>query len=441
MRSFQGIFAVFLLTMVAVLGIVNSYPAFADERREYLHWNYKIGGEERLRYEYREHFGLDDSKKDNATHIFHRLKINATADLTDEYLNKIAEVFVEGLDARDIPYKTKAILGQTDRFDLHQAYVDIYSVMGSNFNVKLGRQELNYGEKRLIASPTWLNAVRSWDGGVIHYHNGGLWSDLIYGQNVQYQDEEFNTSDGHEVLAGIYSGYQKTSVSPLIEWYFLNQDDTRGKSDIHRETAGVRGKINITPDTKLDVEVPYQWGRTGTTTAGTKEIKAYAFHANISKDFNDFVWTPQMNLAYDEASGNKNPNGKYSHTFVPLYQSVHEPYGEIDFFRWENMRNPEFNIIFSPTEKFRFTPQIDFYWLQSKNDSWYNASGTALRTKTSGDRSYYVGSEASIRFYYDCTKNIKFETGYSHFFSGGYVKDTGPNDDADWIYSQLILKF
>lgn len=430
-----------LLMLVVILGMVNPFQAFADDKGEYLHWNYKIGGEERLRYEYRYNFDLNLNKKDNATHILHRFKLNAAADLVDEYLNKIAEVFVEGLDIRDIPYETKATLGQTDRFDLHQAYVALYNVMGSSFDVKLGRQELNYGEKRLIASPTWLNAVRSWDGGVVHYYNGGLYSDLIYGQNVQYQDEEFNTSDGHEVLAGIYSGYQKTPVSPLIEWYFLNQDDTRGISDIHRETAGVRGKIYITPDTKLDVEVPYQWGRTGTTTAGTKQIKAYAFHANLSKDFNNFLWTPQMNIAYDEASGNKNPNGKVSNTFVPLYQSVHEPYGEIDFFRWENMRNPEFNIIFSPTEKFSFTPQIDFYWLQSKNDSWYNSSGTALRTKTSGDRRYYVGSEVSIRFYYDFAKNIKFEVGYSHFFSGSYVKDTGANDDADWIYSQLTLKF
>jgi hypothetical protein len=421
--------------------MANPYQSFADGTGQYLLWNFKVGGEERIRYEYMENFDLNDSKKDNATHILNRLKLNATADLTDEYLNKIASAFVEGLDARDIPYRTKATFGQTDRMDLHQAYVDIYDVMGSSFDVKLGRQELNYGEKRLIASPTWLNAVRSWDGAVVHYHNGGLYSDVIYGQNVQYQDKEFNVSDGHEVLSGIYSGYQKNPVSPLIEWYFLNQDDTRGTSDIHRETAGVRTKVRLISDTRLDVEVPYQWGRTGTITTGTKEIKAYAFHANLSKDFNDFMWAPQMNIAYDEASGNKNPNGKHNNTFVPLYQTVHEPYGELDFFRWENMRNPEFNIIFSPTEKFRFTPQIDFFWLQSKNDSWYNSSGTVIRTVTKGDRSYYVGSEVSIRFYYDFTKGIKFETGYAHFFSGGYVKDTGPNDDADWIYSQLTLKF
>jgi len=436
MKSFHKVLGLAVLFLWSV-----SAKASADDSGQYLHWNYNVGGEERIRYEYRDNFDLNKSKNDNGSQILSRFKLHAAADLLDEYLNKKAEFFVEGLDARDIPYQTKALSGQTDSFDLHQAFLQLYNVMGSDIDVKLGRQEMNYGAKRLIASPTWSNAVRSWDGAVIHYHQGGLYSDLIYGQTVQYQDKEFNVSDGHEILSGIYSGYQKSKVSPLIEWYYLNQDDTRGINDIHRETAGARIKMKIATGTTVDVELPYQWGSTGKITTGTKQIKAYAFHANVAKDFTDWFWKPQMNISYDEASGNKDPNGKVSNTFVPLYQTVHEPYGEMDFFRWENVRNPEFNMVFSPTEKFRFKPQVDFFWLQSKNDSWYNSSGTAIRTATSGKRSYYVGSEASIRFFYDFTKNIKFECGYAHFFSGGYVKDTGPNDDADWIYSQMILKF
>ncbi|MDE2221496.1 MAG: alginate export family protein [Candidatus Omnitrophica bacterium] len=436
---------IFYQILAALLAVGPlSVPALAlanNSSGQYLHWDYKIGGEERLRYEYRDNFDFNESKKDNATHFLNRLKINAAADLEDEYLKKVAEVFVEGLDARDWPYLTKATAGQTDSMDLHQAFVGLYNVGGSGIDVKLGRQEMNYGAKRLIASPTWLNAVRSWDGAVVHYHKNGLYSDLIYGQNVQYQDKEFNVSDGHEILSGIYSGWQKNHVSPLVEWYFLNQDDTRGINDIHRDTAGARVKLKIASGTVLDVEAPYQWGRTGTTTAGTKPIRAYAFHANVEKYLNDWTWRPRINLSYDEASGNKNPNGNVNNTFVPLYQTVHAPYGEMDFFRWENMRNPELNVQFSPIKKFRFTPQVDFFWLQSKNDSWYNSSGTAVRTKTSGKRSYYVGSEASLRFYYDFTKNLKFETGYAHFFCGGFVRDTGPNDDADWIYSQMVFKF
>ena len=85
-------------------------------------------------------------------------------------------------------------------------------------------------------------------------------------------------------------------------------------------------------------------------------------------------------VAYDEASGDKDPNDSVNNTLVPLYQSTHEPYGLIDFFRWQNVRNPEISATFSPTDKFRFTPQADFFWLQNKFDNWYNSSGGNIRT-------------------------------------------------------------
>jgi len=84
-----------------------------------------------------------------------------------------------------------------------------------------------------------------------------------------------------------------------------------------------------------------------------------------------------------------------------LYQTVHEPYGELDFFRWQNVRNPEFNVIFHHF-KVSFHTQIDFFWLQNKNDSWYNSAGTADVQRPAGQE-YFVGSETSLRLYYDFT--------------------------------------
>ena len=84
---------------------------------------------------------------------------------------------------------------------------------------------------------------------------------------------------------------------------------------------------------------------------------------------------------------------------------------------------------------------MNFFWLQSRFDSWYNSSGTALRSQTSGERGGFVGDELSLRVYYDFTRNIKWESGWAHFFTGGYVKDSGANDDADWFYTQMSLKY
>lgn len=419
----------------------SSVSAFSADKAEFLNWQYKLSAEERMRYEYKEDFDFNESRKDNGGLIFHRLRLNTMASLTDEYLNDRAQIFIEGLDAQTGGYRIKAQANQTDDLDLHQAYVNLVKLGGSDISVKLGRQELKYGKGRLIAAPVWANRIRAFDAGVVRYEHNGFYADALYGQDVKYDDDKFNGSRNEEMLTGIYGGYQANKMAPLFEGYYLGMIDIKGTNDTHRYTVG--GRVQLTPQPGLvaDLEVPIQFGKAGTTTAGAKTIRAWALHADITKSFEEMTWKPKLAVGYDQASGDKDSNDSVSNTFMPLYQSTHEPYGLMDLVRWQNVCNPEVSLTVNPTEKFRFTPQMDFFWLDSKSDSWYGSSGSATRTKTSGDRNYYLGSEASIRFYYDFTKNIKFESGYAHFFTGGYIKDTGADDDADWVYSQLSLKY
>lgn len=432
-QSVVGIWSSLFLVCAAV-------SAGADDQGQ-SRWSYKIGAEERLRYEYRKDFDLNKSAKDNGSLFFNRERLSAQFTLSDGHSKDMARVFIEGLDAQTGGYRIKAQANQTDDLDLHQAYVNILNIGGSGLDIKAGRQELKYGKGRLIAAPTWSNRIRSFDAGLFHYHHGGFYADAFYGQDVKYDDNKFNQSRNEEMLAGVYGGYQAAKTSPLFEAYYLSFVDTKGPNDIHRYTVGGRLQATLAPGLVADVEVPVQFGKTGTLTAGAKTIKAWALHVDLAQSFDQAFWKPKFTVAYDQASGDRDPNDSVSNTFVPLYQSTHDPYGLMDFVRWQNIRNPEASVTFSPTDKFRFTPQVDFFWLDSKSDSWYNATGGVTRTKTSGDRNDYLGSEASIRFYYDLTANIKFETGYAHFFSGGYVRDTGADDDADWAYAQLILKY
>jgi hypothetical protein len=204
-----------------------------------------------------------------------------------------------------------------------------------------------------------------------------------------------------------------------------------------RYTVGVRVKGRVPGDILYDVELPYQFGRTN-----RKSIKAMAFHADISHPFLATLWQPNLVFEYNYASGDNNPNDSVDNTFIPLYQSTHDPYGLMDFFRWENMREVALRVELSLTEKLKLTPQTNFFWLSSTNDSWYDSSGTALRARnTAGRRSRYVGQEISLRAGYDFTKNIKWETGYAHFFTDKLVAASGADDDANWVYSQLNLKF
>jgi hypothetical protein len=432
-KIFLGVF------LFCIFRFCPVYAAEEDEgnKGKSLSWKYQVGADERFRYEYKRDFDFNKNKKDNGGLLFNRIRVNAKVVLSDENLNNWVELFIEGLDAQAGGYKIKATASQEDEFDLHQAYLKIFNIAGSHVDVKLGRQELKYGAGRLIMAPTWFNLIRTFDAAILHYSDCGFYGDLLYAQNVKFNRYSFDSSYAGEALSGTYFGYQKHNLAPLFEGYFLSLNNSRMQNDLHRYTVGARFKAKIGPGTIIDIEVPYQFG----DDAG-RDVRAYAVHADVSKAFDSVTWKPKIAFSYDQASGDKKSNDNRNNTFIPLYQNTHDPYGLMDFFRWENMRNPEMSVTFSPTEKFSFRPQVDFFWLDSTNDSWYNSLGTVIRSKPATDKcSFYVGSEASMRFYYDFNKNIKLELGYAHFFPGGYVRDTGPNNSADWAYSQLAIKY
>jgi hypothetical protein len=406
---------------------------------KFLSWHYKLGLEDRFRYENKENFDFNKSTKDNGGLIFNRARVNMEATLVDEYLNDILEFFVDGLDAQVGAYRLKPMTNQKDNFDFHQGYLKIYNIADSRIDATVGRQELKYGKGRLIWASTWANRIRSFDAGVLHFASpGGFYGDFLYGQDVKYDDLNFNKSSDNEFLGGFYGGYRKESVSTLYEAYFLTQIIKSATTDTERYTIGgqFEGRLFMFKDVFWNLEVPYQFGKTG-----LEDISAYAIHFDLSKVFMGWVGEPKVTLAFELASGDrKNGNGT-TNTFIPLYQSTHDPYGIMDFFRWQNMREVEASVIFSLTPKLKLQPQVDFFWLDSTKDNWVNSSGTILRSGTTNSVSSFVGTESSLRVFYEIAKNIKFEVGYAHFSTGGFVRDTGDDDDADWAYSQIVFKY
>jgi hypothetical protein len=399
-------------------------------------WGIKAGFDERFRYEYKHDFDFNKSVKDNGSLLFNRIMINIKANLKDSWGQNMLDLFVEGLDARAGAYRIKPVKSQRDGLDLHQAYINLYNIAGSDFNFKIGRQEIKYGAGRLIASPSWSNRIRSYDAAILHYHPSDLYLDLLFGADVKYDDDNFNYIQYKEKIMGLYGGYKINKELSKIEFYFLPQTIRNNTTKSTRYTAGIRFQGSIPGEILYDIELPYQFGN-----LNNKKIKAYAFHADLSRAFQAVLWEPKLVFEYNHASGDKNSNDSTNNTFIPLYQSTHEPYGLMDFFRWENMREIALSVNLSVTNKLKLIPQVNFFWLMSTNDSWYSSTGAVLRTASSGLRSHYVGQEASLRASYEVSKNIKLESGYAHFFSGGYVKDSGANNDADWVYTQIAFKY
>lgn len=410
-----------LILSAAVFALVSGGTASAG-------WEVDFGAEERLRAEGKNNLDFNSARDDNGGLVYGRFRLHGKA-VSEKY-----ELFAEGLDLRVANVRMPKA-AQEDQLDLHQAYALFRGIRpGLPLELKIGRQELKYGKGRLLWASSWSNRINHLDAAVLKYRNGAVSADAFYGARVSYDDDGWNSPNKRDMMTGVYASYKDGEAAPLIEAYFLSNYDSSGPSALNRRTVGMRAAFQLPGGIDCDLEIPYQFGKT----AG-KDISAYAFHLDAAKAF-EAPWNPRMTAAFNLASGDRKAGDGKSNTFVPLYQSTHDPYGLMDLFRWQNMREAALGAELSPSGKWNLIAGLNFFWLDNDHDSWYNSSGSRLRTDTTGQAGKYVGRELSLRAKYDPVRDLKLEGGYAHFFSGDYVENTGTDRDADWLYFQARLK-
>jgi hypothetical protein len=182
---------------------------------------------------------------------------------------------------------------------------------------------------------------------------------------------------------------------------------------------------------------------------------AFAVEGKVGYTWENCDWKPRLGLEYDVASGDKSPNDRSDQSFLNLFPTNHKFYGYMDLFAWKNMHDLSGQLKFTPyqnktTAWKNVTVQLDYhaFWLYTNEDAWYRANGVAtIRTPNAAGRNAdtFVGSELDLTVGYAPLKWVKLQAGYSHFFAGGYVRDTATgtagSDDANFGYLQTVITF
>jgi len=84
--------------------------------------------------------------------------------------------------------------------------------------------------------------------------------------------------------------------------------------------------------------------------------------------------------------------------------------------------------------------QHDFFWRASGRDALYNKSAGILRPgNTTTER--YVGAETDLLVNYSCTRHFLGYAGYSHFFPGDFIRETGKHSQSDFLYAAFLYMF
>ena len=395
-------------------------------------------------------------------------------------------IYAQGQDSREINSDRAdfpGVLGAEgdNAFDLRQGYVEFANYRKFPLGVKIGRQLLSYGDERLVGSFDWNNIGRTFDAVKLRIEQPKWWLDgfastVVIPTRGKYNQSDFG--DGNETERGqVFSGlYFSTTALPFqtTDLYAFHLHEETGPKyqpaaigDTNFVTLGFRVKSKPgafyhapapAPDGKSVADgksappppapKPLGFDYDGEFAFQTGEVRgldltAAAVHAGLGYTF-EAPWTPRIGVEYNFATGDNRPGDTDIGTFQNLFPTNHKFYGFMDVFSWQNMHNPAISVKVSPTRK--LTAQLDYhaFWLATNEDAWYRANGTtAVRPVNAVSRNAdkFAGSEIDLTVTYKPMKQLALVAGYSHFFAGSYLKDTGAHDDADFGYVQATIEF
>jgi hypothetical protein len=354
--------------------------------------------------------------------------------------------------------------------DLHQAYFTLGNHKEFPVSLKVGRQELSYGDERLVGAFAWNNIGRVFDAVKVRAQTPWFAAEAFTSKLVLPVDNHFNVWNDYNLFSGLYLT-SKLVPKNTTELYFFARNDSVGSSfadpnavlpfqtaapaarDIY--TVGARFKSNPGELGNFDytVEGAYQFGNwKAATNSARLDQQAFAVMANGGYTFADAFGTPRVGLEYNFASGDSDPTDGKHETFDNLYPTNHKFYGYMDFFSWQNLHDVRAIFTIKPTTRLSLAIEGHGFWLADTHDNLYNAGGVSRGAGANANGfgrnpSYgsFVGTELDVIAGYALTKFANLEAGYGHFFTGDYVDATwsnvGGSADADWIYMQTVVRF
>jgi hypothetical protein len=407
-----------------------------DEETVYL----TFGGDLRLRVEHFSNFAFGAPATDTDTFGLARLKLHG-----DLHVGEYFRAFVEGKSAlatdRDLPGGRRPV--DVDELDLQNAFIDLKLPLGdaTSLTFRPGRQEMQFGRQRLVSPLDWANSRRTFEGvrGILQH--AGWRVDGFWTEPVRVRKYDFNKGDSAQEFYGVYAAGKLPTTALNWDLYWLGLERDRSTfggiaGEEERHTIGTRLGGPIGPaGFDFDTEFAYQFGD-----HGDRDISAYMATAEIGYNFANLAMTPRLEAGFDYASGDNNPADDRVRTFNQLFPLGHAFLGYIDTVGRQNIMAFRVTLSFKPVQK--FTVRIDghTFYRAERADALYDAGGGVVRAGNLGN-SREVGQEIDLTLRYDLDRHTTFLVGYSHFFAGRFIEQSGASQDIDWVFASVEYKF
>jgi len=402
-----------------------------------------LGGQLRLRFEYDDQFNVKQyAPKTTDKVLLERLML--TADLRWKKWLRVflelrdAHAFLTRMGASDFPKANP----YNDHLDIRQGYVEAFLDDAHPVGLKVGRQQISYGDQRVFGPGQWGNTGRwVFDAAMLILRNRDLRLDLWAARPVQNRPDVWpNRWAAAPTLAVAYL-HTRTLPFRLDFFYVMKHDGTgtvqgeTGKGDLLSHSIGFQFEGKAVLDI-LDYSgtLVYQSGRRA-------HDRLTAAGANVRLGATAPVaWRPRLATQFTWGSGDRDPHDGAAGTFDGVLGGADIYfYGQMNLFFWANLRDYEADLHLHPIEGLEVRTEYHYFTLDQPKDAWYTTGPKALRQDPIGRSGRELGHELDLRATWTAYRGVDLMIGYSHFFPGAFVRATGGAAPGNWVMLQVAL--
>lgn len=249
-------------------------------------------------------------------------------------------------DSRVYGVAASGAAGNPDITDLHQAYVDLSAERrGHEVTARVGRQEVAFGNERLVGPVGWSNTGRTFDGARLTFVPSG---DDKAGRSATFfvaSVEERGRHFGTPTASGTYPGDRAVIGALLtrpvrrgtLEFTALYDNGAKYRSYSESDRYTVYGRFRSAADRPfgVDLEAAWQGGtqqyQQNATTTVDQDVSAWLLGARLGRQPAPGRKASAI-LGVDVLSGDAKPADGQYHAFNTMYATNHPFYGLMDLF-------------------------------------------------------------------------------------------------------------
>lgn len=394
----------------------------------------KFSGEVRGRGEWLTGIGYVSGNDDG--YYLHRLRLNASV----QPLGWL-QLVVQAQDSQAPALRKPAPATTVNTLDLKQGCVLLGGRAIDSWEIRAGRQELAFGEDRLIGIGAWGNVGRSFDAARVTVRPSGIRVDAFSGAVVTPVGGRFDRPRFNNKIHGVYVSSERWVKRATVQpyWFFKTNSRVRDEGgawgNLRVHTTGIRCVGKLPRRWDYNIETALQTGH-----QGRDDIRAWAGHWQTGYTTGGGARAPRLLFEYNFASGDRRSGDGKRNTFDQLYPTNHFYYGTADLVGWRNVRDVMTGVEWRLAKTVRLRTDYHSFWLASREDALYNDGGAAV-VRNPRASSSHIGQEFDCWLVWRWSEKLQLGAGAGRLLPGRFLKDSTPGAAFTYPYLQWQYSF